>query len=391
MYLKSKKKQVNVRRLPAGLTASMDKNALTDLLVGQPTTEPAHEKSKVVAAKQDRPKDLFDKIFRRRQKQEESSQAKKYVVCLWVSLYSFLTISLRSDMPSPLDPFAHDVPDDDYELIVEEENRQATEAEIPTSKSLFMFSSNNKVRRFCKMLAGSSANGRVERKNLFNWFIMACVLASILLVILDEPSTRLMRQDTIRQSAYRVADMTLSIIFVIEIIVRIIADGFILPPDAYLRNAWNRLDFIVVILNLAALFAGDGDLSRALGTVRSLRVLRLIRYFSGMRDVFVDLFHAFPLMLDALLLVFLVMIFFSVYGVNMLGGRMTACNDDEVEGRSTCIGEFINNVGDDDDATINILQPRVWAIPEGGMYSYDDFPIALAHLFSLSSTEGWVS
>lgn len=89
MYLKSKKKQVNVRRLPAGLTASMDKNALTDLLVGQPTAEPANEKSKVVAAKQDRPKDLFAKIFRRRQKQEESSQTKKYVVCIWMSLCSF--------------------------------------------------------------------------------------------------------------------------------------------------------------------------------------------------------------------------------------------------------------------------------------------------------------
>lgn len=86
MYLKSKKKQVNVRRLPAGLTASMDKNALTDLLVGQPTAESTNGKSKVVAANQDRPKDLFDKIFRRRQKQEDSPQTKRYVGCMWMAL-----------------------------------------------------------------------------------------------------------------------------------------------------------------------------------------------------------------------------------------------------------------------------------------------------------------
>lgn len=77
MYLKSKKKQVNVRRLPAGLTASMDKNALTDLLIGQPTAESGNEKSTVIATHQDRSKSLFDKIFRRRQKQQESPE--KYV------------------------------------------------------------------------------------------------------------------------------------------------------------------------------------------------------------------------------------------------------------------------------------------------------------------------
>jgi len=36
-------------------------------------------------------------------------------------------------------------------------------------------------------------------------------------------------------------------IFVVEAGLKIVTRGFILHPDAYLRNAWNILDFIVVV------------------------------------------------------------------------------------------------------------------------------------------------
>ncbi|KAI9495474.1 Ion transport protein-domain-containing protein [Zychaea mexicana] len=361
LYVKSDKSMVQIPRLPTSLTASMDRSSLIDLLVG-----------------------YQDSIYRSQENGANSKPKKapgffKRIIRKWK----------KKSKQEPTDSLLDD--DDnvyDYEWMVEEENRRAKQADMPTLKSLLVFSSHSNLRRWCKSLAGSTTDGRTERRNLFNWFIMACVVVSILLVIMDEPSARQLRQDTYRESAAHAVDIGLSIVFVIEIIIRIIADGFILPPNAYLRNSWNRLDFVVVALNFGAIFAGNSDFARALSTVRSLRVLRLIRYFSGVRDVFVDLFHAFPFMMDALLLVFLVMIFFSIYGVNILGGRMVACNDDGVSGRAECVGEFINDVGS--DGPINILQPRVWAIPEGGLYSYDDFPVALAQLFSLSSTEGWV-
>ncbi|KAI8140598.1 Ion transport protein-domain-containing protein [Fennellomyces sp. T-0311] len=372
LYVKSDKSMVQIPRLPTGLTATMDRSALIELLIGH--QESINEDKESFPSKQKKSSGFFSKLssklFKRWRKGKQENTEEK-------------SESQRTD-----DPLFDDEATYDYERVVEEENRRAKEADMPTLKSLFVFSTRNRIRRWCKLLAGSTADGRTERRNLFNWFIMACVLASILLVILDEPSTRQMRQDTYAESAAQAVDIGLGIVFVVEIVIRIIADGFLLPPNAYLRNSWNRLDFVVVALNFGAIFAGTGDFARALSTVRSLRVLRLIRYFSGVRDVFVDLFHAFPYMMDALLLVFLVMIFFSIYGVNILGGRMIACNDDQVSGRAECVGEFLNDVGN--DGPIEILQPRVWVVPEGELFSYDDFPIALAHLFSLSSTEGWI-
>jgi len=36
-------------------------------------------------------------------------------------------------------------------------------------------------------------------------------------------------------------------IFCVEAMFKIVALGFVLHPGAYLRNAWNMMDFVVVI------------------------------------------------------------------------------------------------------------------------------------------------
>lgn len=278
---------------------------------------------------------------------------------------------------------------DDYDIVASEENREAMKERATVARSLLIFSDRSRIRYYCKKLVGSSVDGQAEKRNLFNWIIMICVFVSIIMVILDEPSTRMIRKDTIRQSTYNTIEIVLSIIFIIELIIRIIADGLLLTPNAYLRNHWNQLDICVILLNTITIFMGTEQAPRGLSTLRSLRILRLIRYFNGIRDIFVSLFYSFPLMLDALIFTLLVLIPFAVYGVNIFGGLMWLCNDDSVLSRGECIGEFTNNIGDNDSSP-SILIPRVWQNPQNGFYSYDNFPSALQHLFSLTSTEGWV-
>ena len=38
------------------------------------------------------------------------------------------------------------------------------------------------------------------------------------------------------------------VIFAVEALIKIIAYGFVLHSGAYLRNAWNVLDFVIVIV-----------------------------------------------------------------------------------------------------------------------------------------------
>lgn len=43
------------------------------------------------------------------------------------------------------------------------------------------------------------------------------------------------------------AEIYLLAIFVVEAVLKIVTRGFILHPGSYLRNAWNILDFTVVV------------------------------------------------------------------------------------------------------------------------------------------------
>jgi hypothetical protein len=372
-YRFNENKGVQIDQLPANLTVPITKSELTELLSDVP-------KHKTLTLDDDeirQPSLLERKI------------AVMYSRCRQKIPFLKKKTSIKAAPINPLIPDVNDEPDD-YETIIAEENREARKENTPTVKSLFLFSNRSRIRYWCKRLVGSSNDGQAERRNLFNWIVMACVLVSIIMVVLDEPSTRLTRKDTSKQDVFDTIEISLSVVFIIELAIRIIADGLLLTPNAYLRNHWNQLDICVILLNITTIFMGTDEAPRGLSTFRSLRILRLIRYFNGVRDIFVSLFYSFPLMLDALIFTFLVLIPFAVYGVNIFGGLMWLCNDESVLTRAECIGEYNYNISSDEDVEVNMWIPRVWQNPENGFYSYDNFPAALQQLFSLTSTEGWV-
>ena len=95
-------------------------------------------------------------------------------------------------------------------------------------------------------------------------------------------------------------------IFTVEMFIRIIAMGFYTnpkncrhPPETYLNDPWNRLDFFVVLsswLNLFVEFTGvdigiDVSVLRAL---RILRILRSLRFFAGIRVILSTIAQAMP-------------------------------------------------------------------------------------------------
>jgi voltage-dependent calcium channel L type alpha-1D len=45
------------------------------------------------------------------------------------------------------------------------------------------------------------------------------------------------------------------VVFTAECVIKVIALGFLFHPGAYLRNAWNILDFIIVVIGLVLTFS----------------------------------------------------------------------------------------------------------------------------------------
>lgn len=72
------------------------------------------------------------------------------------------------------------------------------------------------------------------------------------------------------------------IVFTAECVIKVIALGFLFHPGAYLRNAWNILDFIIVVIGLISTALAKMDIQGFdVKALRAFRVLRPLRLVSG--------------------------------------------------------------------------------------------------------------
>ena len=74
-------------------------------------------------------------------------------------------------------------------------------------------------------------------------------------------------------------------VFLFEMLLKIIANGFTGSNGAYWNNGWNRLDFIIVMISIVdvamTLLNVEGHLFRAFRVLRVLRPLRMIQFSEG--------------------------------------------------------------------------------------------------------------
>ncbi|KAL1923072.1 uncharacterized protein VTP21DRAFT_9448 [Calcarisporiella thermophila] len=252
---------------------------------------------------------------------------------------------------------------------------------------------NHPFRKFCQRIVGSSTDKSVEKRSIFNWFIMACVLASVVLVVVNDPATRMRASDR-DKDVLKYTELSLQLIFTLEIFIRVTADGLLFTPSSYLSNGWNRLDFVVVLLGYVGMFleSTSTNFDRVLSASKAMRILRLIRYFPRVRAMFYDIFLALPRIIDATLLSIFMIVPFALYGVNLFAGKFASCNDPGINFEVDCTGEFFANTQQygvlNASGAAEILIPRVWSNPIS--YNFDNFPSAMLALFEMAALEGWV-
>lgn len=113
----------------------------------------------------------------------------------------------------------------------------SAEHEWVPGNSLFIFTPTNPVRVALKKFVNNS---------YFAGFIYHMIAFNSLLLALDEPSlTDSYQQKTIEQLLN-----IISIIFVVEFVVKVIVSGFVIGEKTYLKDYWNILDFIIVMFSI---------------------------------------------------------------------------------------------------------------------------------------------
>ncbi|CAJ0758344.1 19752_t:CDS:10, partial [Entrophospora sp. SA101] len=274
--------------------------------------------------------------------------------------------------------------------------------------SLWFLSPNNRIRRYCQLLVPSSYGERIygTRPNsklslVFGIFIYFCIVASVVLACITVPSFQKVYYQTHERNSgpwfwvtwFWVTDLVFTLIFMIEFAIKIIADGFLLTPNAYLLNVWNQLDFAVLItlfINLIFSISTTSNISvsRAIRAFKALRALRLINLSSSIKNTFhAILIAGAPRILDAALLSISLIIPFAIYGQNIFSGLFFLCNDTDsaIVGIDDCKDEYQQIIYNQ----LPVLTPRIWDNPYS--YNFDDFQSSLRILFEIVSGEGWIN
>jgi hypothetical protein len=78
----------------------------------------------------------------------------------------------------------------------------------------------------------------------------------------------------------------ISIIFIVECVIKVIVHGFYIGEKTYLKDNWNRLDFMIVCFGiltwiLEALIDADISFIRGFRALRALRPLRVVSKNEG--------------------------------------------------------------------------------------------------------------
>lgn len=102
-----------------------------------------------------------------------------------------------------------------------------------------------------------------------------------------------------QQEVHGVLDKFFTIVFLSEMLMKMVADGIVLHEHAYLRNVWNWLDFFIVIISMIGFVpdtSGSLKTLKSLRTVRVLRPLRVIKRHPGLKIAVVCLISSLPAM-----------------------------------------------------------------------------------------------
>ncbi|XP_062850682.1 voltage-dependent L-type calcium channel subunit alpha-1C isoform X2 [Trichomycterus rosablanca] len=201
------------------------------------------------------------------------------------------------------------------------------------------------------------------------------------------------------------------IIFTVEAFLKVIAYGLLCHPNAYLRNGWNLLDFIIVVVGLFSAILeqatkGDGGTpigGKAAGfdvkALRAFRVLRPLRLVSGVPSLQVvlnSIIKAMVPLLHIALLVLFVIIIYAIIGLELFMGKMHRTCFLFRDGHKGPIAEekpapcAPNSAHGRHCFPSNTTQCMMgWEGPNDGITNFDNFAFAMLTVFQCITMEGW--
>lgn len=230
---------------------------------------------------------------------------------------------------------------------------------IPRHLSLYLFSPHNKFRTGVFSFIASTPC------TIFIWFV---ILSSSLLLAFQDP----LKSDANVEKIMQIIDYVFTIVFFIELILKSVAYGFVFGhKNCYLRDPINVIDALVVFSSLLNFVLNQYGLTDfvQLRMLRAIRVVRILKLSSELKEVLNCLFNSVQKILHFLLLYILVNYVYAIIGVQLYKDAIGTCLNGNSTTRLDC------------ESSDSVWEPY--------KLSFDNVYQATVALFVIGTTDDW--
>uniref|UniRef100_A0A0K0EDN0 Ion transport domain-containing protein n=1 Tax=Strongyloides stercoralis TaxID=6248 RepID=A0A0K0EDN0_STRER len=286
---------------------------------------------------------------------------------------------------------------------------------------LFTIGRDSKLRQLCKKIVYAKYNSNqidslsgkpttirykqfyafISLMTYLDWFMVIVTSFSCYSMLFESPWPTTGENLIFNNPYLQVTEYIFILSMTIELGLKIIANGLFFTPNAVVRDVGGVMTLFIYITSLWYLLwmphhVEINSFSQLLMIFRALRPLRIYTLVPHIRRVVVELCKGFKEILLVTILLVLLMFIFASFGVQIVGGKLAACNDQTIKTRENCTGVFWQKVfvtrmevhgKDSEDLHPKILVPRVWTNPRN--FNFDHIGNAMLALFETLSYKGW--
>ncbi|CAF0725518.1 unnamed protein product [Adineta ricciae] len=245
--------------------------------------------------------------------------------------------------------------------------------------SLYLFSPTNRLRKALQCLI---------TKKSFDYTVLFFIALNCITLAMERPS---IPSNSAERQFLNMTNYIFTVIFSVEMIIKIIASGLICGPQTYLHTGWNVMDgslVVISIVDLLTMHRGGGpsvgaesdattrifSMLRVFRLLRTLRPLRVISRAPGLKLVVQTLMSSLRPIGHIVVICCTFFIIFGILGVQLFKGKFYYCE-----------GPYVRNVTTRQQC--EDTPDHRW---KNQQYNFDNLGQALLALFVLASRDGWV-
>lgn len=189
---------------------------------------------------------------------------------------------------------------------------------IACTNSVYIFHKQNRFRLICY---------KIYKNKFFDNFIMFLIAISSLKLGVDSYLAAL-PPDSTEVKTSEAIDILVNVLFLLELLIKVIAMGLFMDSGSYIRETWNQLDAFIVFTSMLDMSLSNVDLPviKILRLLRTLRPLRVISHNVEMKLIVASLFESVGAIFNVIIVVVAVWLMFAIFAINIFSGKFFYCS-----------------------------------------------------------------